>query len=158
MELLGVRGAPVVPFSAGEFSMRAATMRAYSTVVDGLKYAKSHEWAKVDGDTATVGISDFAQSELGDVVYVELPEVGSQVQKGETFGVVESVKAASDVYAPVSGEVTAVNNDLADDPAKINSEPFEGGWIMKLKLTNPGEAGDLLDAAAYTTHCEEGGH
>lgn len=156
--VLGVRAAPAAPFAAGEFGLRAAALRAYATVAEGLKYAKSHEWTKVDGETATVGISDFAQSELGDVVYVELPEVGSEVKKGETFGVVESVKAASDVYAPVSGEVVEVNNVLSDDPAKVNSEPFEGGWIMKVKVSAPGELDELLDAAAYTAHCEDGGH
>jgi glycine cleavage system H protein len=124
--------------------------------MDGFKYAKSHEYVKMDGDVATVGISDFAQSELGDVVYVEVPEVGSELTKGETFGVVESVKAASDVYAPVSGEVLEVNESLADDPSKVNSEPFEGGWMMKVKVS--GGAEDLMDAAAYTAHCEAGGH
>lgn len=124
--------------------------------MDGFKYAKSHEYVNMDGDIATVGISDFAQSELGDVVYVELPEVGSELTKGETFGVVESVKAASDVYAPVSGEVIEVNETLADDPSKVNSEPFEGGWMMKVKVTGGGE--DLLDSKAYEAHCEAGGH
>jgi glycine cleavage system H protein len=129
----------------------------YDAVMDGFKYAKSHEYVKMDGDVATVGISDFAQSELGDVVYVELPEVGSSLTKGETFGVVESVKAASDVYAPVSGEVLEVNETLSDDPSKVNSEPFEGGWMMKVKVS--GDAGDgLLDAKAYEAHCEAGGH
>ena len=125
-------------------------------VMDGFKYAKSHEYVNMDGDVATVGISDFAQSELGDVVYVELPEVGSELAKVETFGVVESVKAASDVYAPVSGEVIEVNETLADDPSKVNSEPFEGGWMMKVKVTGGGD--DLLDAKAYEAHCESGGH
>lgn len=125
-------------------------------VMDGFKYAKSHEYVNMDGDVATVGISDFAQSELGDVVYVELPEVGSELSKGETFGVVESVKAASDVYAPVSGEVIEVNESLSDDPSKVNSEPFEGGWMMKVKVTGGGD--DLLDAKAYEAHCESGGH
>ena len=127
-----------------------------TAVMDGFKYAKSHEYVKMDGDVATVGISDFAQSELGDVVYVEVPEVGTALTKGETFGVVESVKAASDVYAPVSGEVVEVNESLADDPSKVNSEPFEGGWMMKVKVS--GGAEDLLDAAAYEAHCEAGGH
>lgn len=145
----GLRAAPA--FSCG-------LARAYSQVVDGLKYSKSHEWVKVEGNTATLGISDFAQSELGDVVYVELPEVGSEVTKGETFGVVESVKAASDVYSPVAGEVIEANEDLVNDPAKVNSDPFGSGWFIKVKLSNPSEVGDLLDAAAYTAHIEAGGH
>lgn len=129
--------------------------RGFATVVDGLKYAESHEWVKLDGDTGTIGITDFAQSELGDVVYVELPEVGSTVTAKETFGVVESVKAASDVYSPVSGEVIEVNDALVDDPSKLNSEPFEGGWMMKIKVSDASEADGLLDSAAYSAQCEE---
>ena len=106
-----------------------------STVIEGLKYMASHEWAKVDGDTVTVGITDHAQAELGDVVYVELPEVGSEVSAKSTFGVVESVKAASDVYSPVSGEVVAVNEDLADSPGKVNEGAYTDGWMMKVKMT-----------------------
>lgn len=123
-----------------------------SSVVDGLKYAKSHEWAKNEGGVATVGITDFAQSELGDVVYVELPEVGSEVAAGETYGVVESVKAASDVYSPVSGEVVEVNEALVDDPSKVNTDAFGGGWMMKVKVT--GEGAGLMDAAAYKAHID----
>jgi len=126
-----------------------------STVADGFKYASSHEYVNVEGDVATVGISDFAQAELGDVVYVELPEVGSTVTAGEGFGVVESVKAASDVYAPVSGEVVATNDSLADDPSKVNSDAFGEGWLMKVKMTNASEVDSLLDAAAYAKQCEE---
>lgn len=96
------------------------------------------------------------QSELGDVVYVELPEVGSDIKKGDTYGVVESVKAASDVYSPISGEVVEINSTLVDDPSKVNSEPFEGGWMIKVKLSDPAEIDDLLDASAYKAHCEEG--
>lgn len=129
--------------------------RGFATVVDGLKYAESHEWVKLDGDTGTIGITDFAQSELGDVVYVELPEVGSTVTAKETFGVVESVKAASDVYSPVSGEVIEVNDALVDDPSKLNSEPFEGGWMMKIKVSDASEADGLMDSAAYSAQCEE---
>ncbi|KAK9809863.1 hypothetical protein WJX72_000556 [[Myrmecia] bisecta] len=136
----------------------ATGWRSFATAVDGLKYAKSHEWAKVDGDTATVGISDFAQTELGDVVYVELPEVGSEVTGGETFGVVESVKAASDVYSPISGEVVSVNEALTEEPGKVNTEPFEGGWMMKVKLTDPSQVDSLMDKAAYEKHCEESAH
>ncbi len=146
--------APAKP-TAGAFAPAVAMTRGFATVVDGLRYAESHEWVKVEGDTATIGITDFAQSELGDVVYVELPEVGSTVTAAETFGVVESVKAASDVYAPVSGEVVEINDALVDDPSKLNSEPFEGGWMMKVKVTDAGEADALLDAAAYKANCDE---
>ncbi|KAI8465930.1 MAG: glycine cleavage system h-protein [Monoraphidium minutum] len=131
-----------------------AMTRAFSSVLPEAKYAASHEWAKVEGNTATVGISDHAQSELGDVVYVELPEVGSTVTKGETFGVVESVKAASDVYAPISGKVVAINEELVAEPAKINSEPYGTGWMMKVELSDKGEVASLMDAAAYEKHCE----
>jgi glycine cleavage system H protein len=131
--------------------------RLFAKVVDGLKYNESHEWAKVDGGTATVGLSDFAQEELGDIVYVELPEVGSEVKHKEQFGVVESVKAASDVYSPVSGEVTEVNSALTDDPSTVNSSPFDDGWLMKVKVSDTSELDSLLDAKAYEAKCEEGG-
>lgn len=124
-------------------------------VVDGLKYAESHEWCKLEGDSATIGITDFAQAELGDVVYVELPEVGTTIEAKETFGVVESVKAASDVYSPVSGEVVEINEALVDDPSKLNSEPFEGGWMMKIKVSDASEADALMDSDAYSKQCEE---
>lgn len=123
-------------------------------MIDGAKYAESHEFVTVEDGVGTVGITDFAQSELGDVVYVDLPEVGATVSKKETFGVVESVKAASDVYSPVSGEVVAVNEWLADNPALVNSSPFEDGWMMKVKLSEPSEMDSLLDASAYKAHCE----
>lgn len=126
-----------------------AVNRLFASVVEGYKYAKTHEWAKVDGDVATVGISDHAQAELGDVVFVDLPEVGQAVKAGEGFGVVESVKAASDVYSPVSGEVTEINLELQGKPATINSDPYKAGWIMKVKLSNAGEVAKLLDAKAY---------
>ena len=143
-----------VSLSQGGNSLPFAA-RGYATVVDGLKYAESHEWAKVDGETATIGITDFAQSELGDVVYVELPEVGATVEAKETFGVVESVKAASDVYSPVTGEVVEVNDALVDDPSKLNSEPFEGGWMMKVKVSDASELDGLMDSAAYSASCDE---
>ncbi|KAG2437594.1 hypothetical protein HYH02_011234 [Chlamydomonas schloesseri] len=133
----------------------ATAMRSYATVEKGYKYAASHEWANVNGDVATVGISDHAQGELGDVVYVELPDVGKAVKKGETFGVVESVKAASDVYSPVSGEVVEVNSVLVDKPGTVNTSPFKEGWIIKVKLSNKGELSSLLDADAYTKECEK---
>ena len=121
--------------------------RAYSTVIEGLKYASSHEWAKIDGDVATVGITDHAQAELGDIVYVELPEVGSEMEATKSFGVVESVKAASDVYSPVSGTVVEVNEALNDTPGTVNESPFESGWLMKVKVSDVPSS--LMDAAAY---------
>jgi len=134
--------------------VQVAFARAFATVLPDLKYASSHEWAKPQGETATVGISDHAQGELGDVVYVELPEVGSTVTKGETFGVVESVKAASDVYSPVSGEVVEINSALVDEPAKVNGDPYGDGWMIKVKLADQGELDSLLSAQAYEKKCE----
>ncbi|GLC77790.1 NAD-dependent glutamate dehydrogenase [Pleodorina starrii] len=133
----------------------ATATLAYSTVSQGYKYAASHEWASVEGNTATIGISDHAQEQLGDVVYVELPDVGKVVKQGETFGVVESVKAASDVYSPVSGEVVEVNQALVDKPGTVNTSPFEEGWIIKVKMSNKGELQSLLDADAYAAKCEK---
>lgn len=128
--------------------------RGMSTVLEGLKYAKSHEWVKVEGDEATIGVSDFAQSELGDVVYVEVPEVGTEFDSvGKSFGVLESTKAASDVYTPVTGTVTAVNEELADNPGLVNESPFEGGWLMKVKMSDASQLDALMDAAAYEKHC-----
>jgi glycine cleavage system H protein len=114
-----------------------------------VRYTKEHEWVKVDGDVATCGITDFAQEQLGDVVYVELPEVGRQVKQNDEIAVVESVKAASEVYAPVSGEVVEVNGALTDDPAKVNADAAGDGWFFKLKLSDPGELDGLMDEAAY---------
>jgi glycine cleavage system H protein len=113
-----------------------------------LKYTESHEWIRIEGDTATVGITDHAQNELSDVVYVELPKVGASFAAKAPAAVVESVKAASDIYAPVSGEITAVNEALTADPAKVNSDAY-GSWLFKLKITNPAEIASLKDAAAY---------
>jgi len=124
-------------------------VRGYAAVIDGLKYAESHEWVKLDGDVATIGISDHAQELLGDVVFAELPEVGRELDQGETFGVVESVKAASDVYAPVAGTVLEINEDLPDNSQKLNEEPYEGGWMIKLKVKDVSEVEALMDAAAY---------
>jgi len=121
-----------------------------SNVPGALRYAKSHEWLKLEGDgTATVGITDYAQDSLGDITYVQLPKVGAALNKGAPFGVVESVKAASDVYAPVGGTVVAVNTALDSAPETLNRDPYGGGWILKLKATDPAEAGALLDAEAY---------
>ena len=114
-----------------------------------LKYAKTHEWVRVHGENATVGITDHAQHELTDVVFVELPAVGRQVKCGEACAVVESVKTASDVYAPVSGQIVEVNRAVADNPALVNSEPYGGGWFYKIKLSNPAELNDLLSAESY---------
>lgn len=121
-----------------------------SNVPSDLRYAKSHEWLKLEADgTATVGITDYAQNSLGDITYVQLPKVGAALKAGETFGVVESVKAASDLYAPVSGTVVAVNTALDGAPETVNTAPYAGGWILKLKLANQADAAGLLDAAAY---------
>jgi glycine cleavage system H protein len=114
-----------------------------------LYFTKEHEWIRVDGDTATVGISNHAQEQLGDIVFAEVPEGGRRVNKGQEAAVVESVKAASDVYAPVSGEVIEGNQAIADDPSLVNSDPEGAGWFFKLKLDNPGELDGLMDEAAY---------
>ena len=113
------------------------------------RYTKDHEWVKLDGDTATIGITAYAADQLGDVVFVELPEAGRKVKKGEAAAVVESVKAASDVYAPVSGEVVDVNKELEGDPALVNREAEGGAWFMKLKISDKSELDGLLDEAAY---------
>ncbi len=113
-----------------------------------LKYTKEYEWIRVEGETGTIGITDFAQQQLGDVVYVELPEVGSTMTSGQVFGTIESVKAVSELFAPVTGEVTEINTALKDRPDHVNSKPHET-WMVKVKLANPGEAAALMDAAAY---------
>jgi glycine cleavage system H protein len=121
-----------------------------STVPPDLRYAKSHEWVKLEADgTATVGITDYAQAALGDITYVQLPKVGSVLKAGAMFGVVESVKAASDVYAPIGGTVTAVNSALDHAPEALNKDPYGGAWILKLKPADATEAAALLDPAAY---------
>jgi len=120
-----------------------------SNVPADLKYAKSHEWVRVAGDVATVGITDHAQHELTDIVFVELPEVGRKLTAGEACAVVESVKTASDIYAPVSGEIVEVNQTVVDNPALVNRDPFGGGWFFKLKLANPAEVDALLTPTQY---------
>jgi glycine cleavage system H protein len=120
-----------------------------SNVPADLKYTKSHEWVRASGDIATVGITDHAQHELTDIVFVELPAVGDRVKAGEACAVVESVKTASDIYAPVSGEIVEANRSVADDPALVNSEPYAGGWLFKIKLSHPPELDALLTPAAY---------
>jgi glycine cleavage system H protein len=119
------------------------------------RFTKDHEWVRHEGDIAVVGITDYAQSQLGDVVYVELPEVGRSIAQGKEAAVVESAKAASEVYAPVSGEVVAVNDELLGDPAKVNDDAMGDGWFMKLRLTNPSEIDALMDEAAYAAFIAE---
>jgi glycine cleavage system H protein len=120
-----------------------------SNVPSDLKYAKSHEWVRVSGDTATVGISDHAQHELTDVVFVELPALNRQVKAGESCAVVESVKTASDIYSPVSGQVTEINKAVVDNPALVNTEPYTGGWFYKIKLSDAAELNALLTPEDY---------
>lgn len=120
-----------------------------------VKFSEEHEWILVEGDVATVGITDFAQAALGDVVFVDLPEVGDEIEKGGEAGVVESVKAASEVYAPVTGEIVEVNEALQDNPSLVNEDAEEGGWFFKIKLSDPSELDDLMDANAYKAFAEE---
>jgi len=121
------------------------------------RYTKEHEWIKVSGETGTIGITDYAQHELGDVVFAELPAVGAKIVAGKSFGTVESVKAVSEIYAPVSGEVVEVNSALANTPELVNSDPHGAGWLIKVKLANPTEASSLMDAAAYQAFVSEKG-
>jgi len=123
--------------------------------MSALRYTRDHEWVRIDGDLVVVGISDYAQSQLGDVVYVELPEIGRRVEQGKEAAVVESVKAASEVYAPVSGEVVEVNEALAADPARVNADPTGEGWFIKLRLDDPKQLDTLMDEDAYTRFVEE---
>lgn len=118
-------------------------------VPSGLKYSKEHEWVKVEGNTAIIGITDFAQSELGDIVFVELPEVEDELTEGETFGSVESVKTVSELYSPVSGKVVAVNENLEDAPEAVNESPYEEAWMVKVELKDESELDALLDANGY---------
>ncbi len=125
-----------------------------SKILENLRYADSHEWVKLEGDVATVGITDYAQHALGNIVYVDMPEVGDEVTQGEDFGAVESVKAASDLVSPVSGEVIEINEALEDEPELINQDAY-GAWIMKVKVSDASEIDNLLDAVAYAKICEE---
>lgn len=131
-----------------------------SNVPSELKYLSSHEWVRLeaDGETAVIGITDHAQELLGDVVFVELPEVGAELSAGDEAGVVESVKAASDIYAPVSGEVLEINEALEEAPETVNSEPYDDGWFFKVKLSDADELASLLDADAYVEVCEADDH
>jgi glycine cleavage system H protein len=123
---------------------------------DGLLYHPEHDWAKVEGDSATFGITWYAQDALGEVVFYDPPEVGTQVTKDEPYAEVESVKAVSDVFAPLSGEITEANGALADGPEAINSDPYGAGWLVKVRITNPSEGDELMDAASYQKMIEQG--
>lgn len=125
----------------------------------GLYFTKSHEWAKIDGDVATLGVSDFAQNELGDITYLELPEPGTTVTQGEPLGVIESVKAASDIYTAVSGEVLETNQDVVDSPELVNSSPYDKAWLVKVRMSDTSEVNNLMDSEKYTTFAaEQSGH
>jgi glycine cleavage system H protein len=128
-----------------------------SNIPDGLLYTKEDEWINVDGDMATIGLTDYAQDALSDIVYIELPDVGERYETGETFGVVESVKAASDIYMPVGGEIIAVNEELLDSPETVNTDPYNEGWLLKIRLDDPGDLEELLDPSAYSDYCDERG-
>lgn len=124
-----------------------------------LKYSKSHEWLRLEGDVATIGLADYAQNELGDITYLELPEVGDSITAGEPLGVVESVKAASDIYAPVGGEVVERNEDAIEAPEKVNQSPYEEAWLIKVRVVDAGELDALMDVVAYDAYLEaESGH
>ncbi len=120
-----------------------------ANIPDDLHYSKDHEWVRVDGNVAVVGITDYAQDSLGDVVYVELPKVGDEFAANESFGSVESVKAVSEVFSPVSGEIVGINDTLADTPEKVNADPYGDGWMIRVQLSTPGEVDSLLTAAEY---------
>jgi glycine cleavage system H protein len=120
-----------------------------ANVPEELQYSKDHEWVRVEGDVAVIGITDYAQNSLGDVVYVELPKVGERFEAHESFGSVESVKAVSEIFTPVGGEVVEVNESLADEPEKVNTEPYAGAWMIRMRMSNPGEVDSLLSAAEY---------
>ena len=124
-----------------------------SKVIEGLLYSESHEWVKVEGDLAIIGVSDFAQAEMGDITYVDLPSEGDEVAAGEEFGALESVKASSELYSPVSGTVEAVNEELESAPEKVNEDAY-GAWIIKVRMSNPSELEALMDAAAYAKIAE----
>ncbi len=120
-----------------------------------LKFSKEHEWVRVDGDEGTVGISDYAQEALGDVVFVELPEIGATVSKSNEVAIIESVKAASEIYSPVSGQITAVNLELETDPGIVNNSPLKNGWIFRIKISDAGELADLMDEGEYEAYLKD---
>ena len=125
-----------------------------SLVPESLRYTKDDEWIKLDGDEATIGVTDYAQDSLSDIVYLELPDVGDSFSVGETFGVVESVKAAADLLMPISGEVVAINEDLIDSPELVNEDPYGKAWMVKVKLSDPAQIDELMDTAAYQAYLD----
>jgi len=131
-------------------------LAAQESYPDGLKYHPEHDWAQIEGDEATFGVTWYAQDALGEVVFYEPPEVGAEIAKDRAYAEVESVKAVSDVFAPMSGEITAVNEDLADSPEKINEDPYGDGWLVKVKLSDPSEGDELMDVGAYREMLAEG--
>ena len=122
------------------------------SIPENLKYSTDHEWAKLDGDIVTIGITDYAQGELGDIVFVEMPEVDDEFDAGETFGTIEAVKAVSDLIMPIGGTVVEINDGLEDDPETVNREPYEGGWMIKIKINDAGELDSLMDSSGYSDH------
>ncbi|XXG74498.1 hypothetical protein AAC387_Pa07g3204 [Persea americana] len=140
---------------AASYLKISAFHRGFSSVLKDLKYADSHEWVKLNGTSATIGITDHAQDHLGDVVFVELPEVGTSVTQGNSFGAVESVKATSDVNSPVSGKVVEVNEELNSSPGLVNASPYDSGWIIKVEMSNGSEVHSLMDSEQYSKFCEE---
>eukprot|EP01112_Ceratiomyxa_fruticulosa_P022568 TRINITY_DN8303_c0_g1_i1.p1 TRINITY_DN8303_c0_g1~~TRINITY_DN8303_c0_g1_i1.p1 ORF type:complete len:158 (+),score=28.42 TRINITY_DN8303_c0_g1_i1:84-557(+) len=154
--IVSFRNIPTRTFSTSFVPLTQTTLRHFST---GRKYTSTHEWVDVDSNgVGTVGISDFAQKALGDVVYVDLPNKGRKVSQTNTFGAVESVKAASDVYSPVSGDIVDVNSKLTDQPGLVNESPFRDGWMIKVKLNKQDELKTLLDEKAYEEHCKNDKH
>ena len=123
-----------------------------ANIINGIKYTEEHEWVSVEGNVATIGISDFAQSSLGDIVFVELPDEGEEIEAGSSFGVVESIKSVSDLYSPITGKVIEKNNTVIDAPESLNEDAF-GSWLIKIELTNPSQLDDLMDSEAYKTYC-----
>lgn len=125
-----------------------------ANIPENLRYSKDHEWVSVDGEVATIGITDYAQHSLGDVVYIDMPRVGDKFDAHEAFGSVESVKAVSEIFVPVAGEITEVNEGLNDTPEVVNSDPYSGGWMVKVKMTNTGEADAMMSSAEYEEYLE----
>ena len=123
----------------------------------GLKYNSEHIWVKVNGDNALIGVTDYAQDQLGDIIYVDLPEAGYELEQNESFGTIESAKSVSELYAPVSGQVVSVNDSLKDEPELVNEEPYDSGWLLKVKLTNEDELNDLMDQGAYEEYLKNNG-
>ena len=123
-------------------------------ILKNLRYTEDHEWVDANENIVTIGLSDFAQQALGDIVFVELPEVGRQLNKGDSFGVVESIKSVSDIFTPVSGEVIEINTELPDSPDKLNQDPY-GSWLIKIKISNPSEIENLMDSTKYEEHCSK---